>query len=52
MLGDYGALAAVVTFGMAVLAASIGLFSRRFGEHAVAAAGVFQRNRAPPPLVA
>ncbi|MGB8016073.1 MAG: hypothetical protein WCF80_09330 [Pseudolabrys sp.] len=25
---------------MAVLAASIGLFSRRFGEHAVAAAGV------------
>jgi len=38
VLGDYGALAAVVTFGMAVLAASIGLFSRRFGEHAVAAA--------------
>jgi hypothetical protein len=48
VLGDYGALAAVVTFGMAVLAASIGLFSRRFGEHAVAV----QRNRAPPPLVA
>jgi ABC-2 type transport system permease protein len=40
VLGDYGALAAVVKFGMAVLAASIGRFSRRFGEHAVAAAGV------------
>ena len=40
VLGDYGALAAVVKFGMAVLAASIGLFSRKFGEHAVAAAGV------------
>ncbi|HXZ22687.1 MAG TPA: permease [Pseudolabrys sp.] len=40
VLGDYAALAAVVAFGVGVLAASIALFSRRFGEHAVAAAGV------------
>ena len=40
VLGDYTALAAVVVFGILVLAASIALFSRRFGEHAVAAAGV------------
>ena len=40
VLGDYSALAAVVTLGIAVLAASIALFSRRFGEHAAAAAGV------------
>ena len=40
VLGDYSALAAFVTLGIAVLAASIALFSRRFGEHAAAAAGV------------
>jgi ABC-2 type transport system permease protein len=40
MLGDVGALAAVVVCGVAILGLSIALFSRRFGEHAVAAAGV------------
>ena len=40
VLGDYAALSAVVVFGILVLAVSIALFSRRFGEHAVAAAGV------------
>ncbi|HMF24921.1 MAG TPA: permease [Pseudolabrys sp.] len=40
VLGDYAALAAVVAFGIGTLALSIALFSRRFGEHAVAAAGV------------
>jgi len=40
VLGDYGDLVGVMTFGVVVLAASIALFSRRFGEHAVAAAGV------------
>ena len=40
MLGDYVALAGVVTFGFGLLCASITLFSRRFGEHAVRAAGV------------
>jgi ABC-2 type transport system permease protein len=40
MLGDVGALAAVVVCGVAILGLSIALFSRRFGEHAVAAADV------------
>ena len=40
VLGDFGALAAVVTFSFAVLGTSIALFSRRFGDHAMAAAGV------------
>ena len=40
MLGDYVALAGVLMFGIGVLCVSIALFSRRFGEHAVAAAGV------------
>jgi ABC-2 type transport system permease protein len=40
VLGDRIALAAVAAFGIVVLAASIALFSRRFGEHAIAAAGV------------
>ena len=40
VLGDYGALAGVMTFGIGVLGAAIALYSRRFGEHAVAAAGV------------
>ncbi|MGH6665455.1 MAG: permease [Pseudolabrys sp.] len=40
VLGDLHALAAVIAISAAVLGASIALFSRRFGEHAVAAAGV------------
>jgi ABC-2 type transport system permease protein len=40
VLGDYVALAAVVIFALAVLALAIFVFSRRFGEHAIAAAGV------------
>jgi ABC-2 type transport system permease protein len=40
VLGDHAALAGVVAFGAGLLCASIALFSRRFGEHAVAAAGV------------
>jgi ABC-2 type transport system permease protein len=39
-LGDPRALAAVMILSLAVLGGSIALFSRRFGEHAVAAAGV------------
>jgi ABC-2 type transport system permease protein len=39
-LGDPRALAAVMVLSVAVLGGSIALFSRRFGEHAVAAAGV------------
>ena len=40
VLGDYAALSAVMMFAIGVLCASIALFSRRFSEHAVAAAGV------------
>lgn len=40
VLGDYFAMAGVIMFGIVVLGGSIALFSRRFGEHAVAAAGV------------
>jgi ABC-2 type transport system permease protein len=40
VLGDLRALAAVITFGFALLGLAIALFSRRFGDHAVAAAGV------------
>ena len=40
MLGDYIALAAVVISAAAVLGLAIAVFSRRFGEHATAAAGV------------
>jgi ABC-2 type transport system permease protein len=40
MLGDYAALAAVVVFAVAVLGLAIAVFSRRFGEHSIAAAGV------------
>jgi ABC-2 type transport system permease protein len=40
VLGDYAALGAVMFFGIGALVAAIALFSRRFGEHAVAAAGV------------
>jgi ABC-2 type transport system permease protein len=39
-LGDPRALAAVMILSLAVLGGSIALYSRRFGEHAVAAAGV------------
>ena len=40
VLGDFVALAGVVAFGAGILCVSIALFCRRFGEHAVAAAGV------------
>jgi ABC-2 type transport system permease protein len=40
MLGDPRALAAVVTASFALLSAAIALFSRRFGDHAMAAASV------------
>jgi ABC-2 type transport system permease protein len=40
MLGDYAALAGVVALGVAILSLAIAVFSRRFGEHSVAAAGV------------
>jgi ABC-2 type transport system permease protein len=40
VLGDVPALAAVMLASLALLAAAIALFARRFGEHAVAAAGV------------
>ncbi len=51
VLGDLTALAAVVTIAFAALAASVAAFSTRFGEHAIAAAGVSnggvsQRRRA------
>lgn len=48
VLGDLGALAAVVGFAALLLAVSIAIFARRFGEHAVAAAGVgFGATRRP-----
>jgi ABC-2 type transport system permease protein len=40
VLGDLGALAGVVAVGFALLGVAIALFSRRFGEHTLAAAGV------------
>ncbi len=40
MLGDSRALAAVVAASFVLLAAGIALFSRRFGDHAMAAASV------------
>ena len=40
MLGDPRALAAVVAASFVLLAAAIALFSRRFGDHAMAAASV------------
>jgi ABC-2 type transport system permease protein len=40
VLGDLTALAAVATAGALLLAAVIAVFSARFGEHAVAAAGI------------
>jgi ABC-2 type transport system permease protein len=40
VLGDPGAFLAVIVLSVALLGASIAFFSRRFGEHAVAAAGV------------
>ena len=42
ILGDATALVAVVAFCFALLAATIAIFSPRFGDHAVAAAGVAQ----------
>jgi ABC-2 type transport system permease protein len=51
MLGDYIALATVVVSAAALLGLAIAVFSHRFGEHAIAAAGVSsaavrQRRRA------
>jgi ABC-2 type transport system permease protein len=40
VLGDMTALASVLSAGALLLAAAIGLFSARFGDHAIAAAGV------------
>jgi ABC-2 type transport system permease protein len=40
VLGDLTALVAVLSGGLVLLAATIAIFSARFGEHAVAAAGV------------
>jgi ABC-2 type transport system permease protein len=40
VLGDMTALAAVLSAGALLLAAAIALFSARFGDHAIAAAGV------------
>ena len=40
VLGDRRALVAVVVFGFGLLGLAIALFSRRFGDHALAAAGV------------
>jgi ABC-2 type transport system permease protein len=49
VLGDVPALIIVVGGGLALLAAAVALFSARFGEHAIAAAGVsggvYQRRR-------
>ena len=41
-LGDWSALLVVAAASIAALMASIAIFSRRFGEHVVAAAGVSQ----------
>jgi ABC-2 type transport system permease protein len=40
MLGDFGDLVAVIIGGLVVLAAAILAFSPRFGDHAIAAAGM------------
>ena len=40
VLGDFGALAAVAAFSVALLGISIAVFSGRFGDHVLAAAGV------------
>ncbi len=40
VLGDGGALIAVIAIGLALLVAAIVVFSRRFGDHSLAAAGV------------
>jgi ABC-2 type transport system permease protein len=40
ILGDLTALAAVLVLGAALLAAAIAIFSARFGDHAIAAAGI------------
>jgi ABC-2 type transport system permease protein len=40
ILGDLTALAAVLLIGLLLLGAAIAVFSTRFGEHAVAAAGI------------
>jgi ABC-2 type transport system permease protein len=52
ILGDLQALLVVVAAGLALLMAAIAVFSTRFGDHAIAAAGisgsgVFHRRRKP-----
>ena len=52
VLGDLAALLTVMAAGLALLAAAIAVFSVRFGEHAIAAAGisesgVFHRRSGP-----
>src|SRR4051794_38886913 len=49
ILGDMTALAVVMSLGLLLLAAAVAIFSARFGDHAIAAAGVsdsgvFQRR--------
>ncbi len=63
VLGDVRALTAVVAFGFALLVIAIASFSRRFGDHALAAAGVSNtvvrqrrwslafRRRSPPSVL-
>ena len=51
VLGDLArACAVVMAASLALLGVAIAVFSRRFGDHAVAAAGVSQSSRAPAPL--
>jgi ABC-2 type transport system permease protein len=44
VLGDFTALAAVLATSLLLLAAAILLFAPRFGDHAIAAAGVSQQS--------
>ena len=52
VLGDVDALPACSAQACALLAAAIALFSARFGDHAIAAAGIAEAGEAPAPLVA
>src|SRR5262245_58654649 len=52
LLGDLTALAGVLGVSLAVLALSIALFSPRFGDHAIAAAGVANGSARQRPLAA
>ncbi len=52
VLGDFTALAAVLSVGLLLLAGAITLFSARFGELAIAAAEHVRRRRAAAPRLA